>query len=111
GGWHCPCRVERVSLGATPIPRGGEPMKLSLVPAERIFYDYFRDDAANAVTAANALREMVRSFADVRAHAERIKALESEGDTITRTIFARLNRTFITPIDREDIIALASIMD
>lgn len=86
-------------------------MRLSLVPEERIFYTYFCDDAANAATAAAALRDMVRSFSDVRGDAARIKALETEGDAITRRIFAKLNRTFITPIEREDIIALASIMD
>jgi len=86
-------------------------VRLSLIPEQRIFYTYFVDDATNAATAAVALRDLLRSFTDMRTQVERITALETEGDTITRRIFAKLNRTFITPFGREDIIALASIMD
>ena len=86
-------------------------MKLKLVPEERVFFTYFRDDAANMADAAVALHTMVRTFANVRMQAEHIKTLEANGDTITKRIFTKLNRTFITPLEREDIIALGSIMD
>jgi predicted phosphate transport protein (TIGR00153 family) len=81
------------------------------MPQERIFYKLFKDDAANVVAAALALTEMLRCFDGVKAKAANITTLEHEGDRITHEIFHRLNVTFVTPIEREDITALASMLD
>jgi predicted phosphate transport protein (TIGR00153 family) len=61
--------------------------------------------------AADALHELVHHFADARAKAHRIKEIEHEGDLVTHEIVKKLNTTFITPIDREDIHALATRLD
>lgn len=79
-------------------------------PKEREFYDLFEEAGANVVRSAELLTEMLESWPETdRAH--EIKAVENEGDRITHEIIARLNRTFVTPLDREDIIALASALD
>jgi predicted phosphate transport protein (TIGR00153 family) len=63
------------------------------------------------VAGAEALAEMLRNFDKVKAKAANIATLEHEGDRITHEIFRRLNATFVTPIEREDIVALASMLD
>jgi predicted phosphate transport protein (TIGR00153 family) len=86
-------------------------MKLRLVPEERAFYDLFRRDIANCHVAVKALRTLLHDFRSVKESARRIHDLEHQGDRHTVEIFALLNRSFITPFEREDIIALASIID
>lgn len=86
-------------------------MRLSLLPKERDFYVMLQKHAANIVVAAKALSAMLRNYEGVRAKAAAIAEIEHEGDRITHEIFHRLNVTFVTPIDREDIVALASMMD
>jgi len=86
-------------------------VRLSLLPKERDFYLMLQKHAANIVVAARALAEMLRNYDGVRAKAAHIAEIEHEGDRITHEIFHRLNMTFVTPIDREDIVALTSMMD
>jgi predicted phosphate transport protein (TIGR00153 family) len=86
-------------------------VRLSLLPKERDFYLMLQKHAANIVVGAKALAEMLRNYDCVRAKAARIAEIEHEGDRITHEIFHRLNVTFVTPIDREDIVALTSMMD
>ncbi|HLG71914.1 MAG TPA: DUF47 family protein [Chloroflexota bacterium] len=69
------------------------------------FLDLFKKDIANAVQAALALQDLVLEYTDVARKARGIKAIEHDGDTITHEMFRTLNRTFVTPIDREDIYA------
>ena len=86
-------------------------MKLRLVPVERAFYDLFRRDIANCHTGVIALRSLIHDFRSVKEGARQIHDIEREGDRLTVEIFALLHRTFITPFEREDIIALAGIID
>ena len=86
-------------------------MHLSLLPKERYFYVMLERHAANIVVGAKSLSEMLRNYDGVRAKAARIAEIEHEGDRITHEIFHRLNVTFVTPIEREDIVALTSMMD
>ena len=86
-------------------------MRFSLLPKERDFYVMLDKHAANIVVGAKALSAMLRTYEDVRAKAAAIAEIEHEGDRITHEIFHRLNITFVTPIDREDIVALTSMMD
>src|SRR5207237_7210397 len=65
----------------------------------------------NIIKAAQLLREQFYNFADARAKAHAIKEVEHAGDVITHEIIKRLNTTFITPIDREDIHDLATRLD
>ncbi len=83
----------------------------NLIPKEVRFYDYFEQQSAHIIKAAGLLHEMVHNFSDARAKVHAIKELEHEGDQTTHEIVRKLNTTFITPIDREDIHDLASRLD
>jgi predicted phosphate transport protein (TIGR00153 family) len=82
-----------------------------LIPREVKFFDLFDQQAQNIIKASQLLREQVNNFADARAKAHAIKEVEHQGDQITHEIVRKLNTTFITPIDREDIHDLATRLD
>ena len=86
-------------------------MKLRLIPEERAFYGLFRGDIAACKAGVDALAAMLHDYTQPKEKARRIHELENEGDRITAEIFALLNRSFITPFEREDIITLGSIID
>ena len=86
-------------------------MAFRLIPREEKFFDLFEQQAANIVAASRALEELILDYPDAKAKYERIRDLEHAGDTVTHELIRRLNTTFITPIDREDIYALASRLD
>jgi len=75
------------------------------------FYDLFEQGTANLVVAAEKLVDLFDNYENVEAKAKELKALEHEGDVIAHEIIARLHRTFVTPIDREDITQLVHSMD
>src|SRR5437588_5403424 len=81
------------------------------VPHDREFFDLFEEAGTNIVRAADLLDQMLRSVPDRGDLARDILICEQEGDRITHDIIQRLNQTFVTPIDREDIYALASALD
>jgi uncharacterized protein len=80
-------------------------------PKDRFFFDLFEESANNVLRAADLLDEMLRSYPEHNDLARAILLCEQEGDRITYDIIQRLNSTFVTPIDREDILALASGLD
>src|SRR5215813_11665863 len=80
-------------------------------PKEREFFDLFEEAAANCVRAAALLERLVEEWPDHGELGRDIVVCEHEGDRITHDIIQRLNQTFVTPFDREDIIALASGLD
>jgi uncharacterized protein len=80
-------------------------------PSDRAYFELFEAASENAVLAANLLDRMLVNFPDSRDLASEILECEHEGDRITHDIIDRLNHTFVTPIDREDILALASALD
>jgi len=82
-----------------------------IAPKEREFFDLFEEAAGNIVRAADLLLEMIRDFPEKSGLAREILIVEQEGDRITHDIIKRLNQTFVTPIDREDIYGLASALD
>src|SRR4051794_29964740 len=88
-------------------------MRLSSViaPRDREYFDLFEEAAGNIVRASDLLAQMLRDFPDRGQLARDILICEQEGDRITHDIIRRLNQTFVTPIDREDIYALASGLD
>jgi predicted phosphate transport protein (TIGR00153 family) len=82
------------------------------VPRDRLYFDLFEEAAGNIVRASDLLDRLLRSYPDRREELTRdILICEQEGDRITHDIIRRLNETFVTPIDREDILALASALD
>ncbi|HWF55528.1 MAG TPA: DUF47 family protein [Solirubrobacteraceae bacterium] len=80
-------------------------------PRDRIYFELFEEAGRNIYKAADLLDEMLASYPDSKALAQDILDCEHEGDRITHDIIDRLNHTFVTPIDREDILALASALD
>src|ERR1044072_3291653 len=80
-------------------------------PKDRVFFDLFEESAANALRAAELLDEMLATFPQHADPGPSIPRRKQEGDRITYDIVKRLNSTFVTPIDREDILALASTLD
>ena len=88
-------------------------MRLSsvLAPHDRQFFDLFEEAGGNILRAARLLEEMLLEYPERSELARDILLCEQEGDRITHDIIQRLNQTFVTPIDREDIYALASGLD
>jgi predicted phosphate transport protein (TIGR00153 family) len=86
-------------------------VRLRLTPREDSFYDMFADSANNLVTGSRLLVELISEGTDREAIAEKMRACEHAGDEFTHAIMRRLNESFITPFDREDIYRLASLLD
>ena len=85
---------------------------MRLLPRDERFFDLFTSVATLNVEAAKHLHELFKSDPDHRAYlAESIKRLEHEADGLTHEVITRLDRSFITPLDREDIHLLASRLD
>jgi predicted phosphate transport protein (TIGR00153 family) len=80
-------------------------------PKEREFFDLFEEAGANIVRGAELLERMIAEWPDNAELGRDVLVCEQEGDRITHDIIQRLNTTFVTPIDREDIYALASALD
>jgi uncharacterized protein len=89
------------------------PPRLSQIfaPKEREFFDLFEEAGANIVRASELLLRMLEQWPDHAELARDVVVCEQDGDRITHDIIQRLNSTFVTPIDREDIYALASSLD
>jgi predicted phosphate transport protein (TIGR00153 family) len=89
------------------------PVRLSsiLAPGDREFFDLFEEAGGNILRAAGLLESMLVTFPERNELARDILICEQDGDRITHDIIQRLNQTFVTPIDREDIYALASALD
>ena len=85
--------------------------RLSLLPRDRTFFDLFIEAGQNTVRTAKLLDQMMGTWPDAGDLLQQVVAAEHEGDRITHEIVQRLNSTFVTPIDREDIYGLATQMD
>src|SRR3972149_3600269 len=84
---------------------------MKFFPKEIDFFEIFDRAALNVTKAADLLVSLMENFDNLEARAKEIYEVEQDGDMLTHDIMKKLNRTFITPIDREDIHALASRMD
>ena len=78
---------------------------------DREYFDLFERAGANVERAGGLLDEMLAGFPDSQGLAHDIRDCERDGDQITHEVIGRLNRTFVTPIDRQDILDLASSLD
>ena len=85
--------------------------RLSLLPRDSVFFELFTEAGRNTLHAAELLDEMMGTWPDDAGLGREILKAEQEGDRITHDIVKRLNSTFVTPIDREDIYGLATQMD
>jgi uncharacterized protein len=93
------------------VPSGAVRLSSVLVPRDREFFDLFEEAGGNILRAAGLLEEMLMDFPERSDLARDILICEQDGDRITHDIIQRLNQTFVTPIDREDIYSLASALD
>ena len=89
------------------MPRLGQ----VFAPRDRIYFELFEEAGQNVMQAADLLDRLMSGYPDSKELAQDILVCEHEGDRITHDIIQRLNQTFASPIDREDILALASAMD
>jgi uncharacterized protein len=85
--------------------------KIRIIPQTREFYVLFDRAAANLVATAKLLLDLLEHYPDRRPLVAEIKDREHEGDRVTHEIVQLLHRTFVTPIDREDIYDLATALD
>ncbi len=86
-------------------------LKELLLPHDTIFYDLFEKQAGLVTEAAVLLVNLTDDFTDVKGKRHAIERIEHKGDQVTHEIYGQLNRTFITPLDPEEISRLASTMD
>ena len=86
-------------------------MRFSLRPTEGAFYDFFSRAAENLVRGTALLTELSLPGADVQSISERLIEVEHDSDQITHELYRKINSTFVTPFDREDIYQLGSRLD
>jgi predicted phosphate transport protein (TIGR00153 family) len=82
-----------------------------LIPKEEKFFQLFKQMTENTIEGAKALKDMLDNFDNPAASQRRIKDIEHNGDSLTHEIIQKLNKTFVTPFDREDIYALSGALD
>src|ERR1700693_17168 len=80
-------------------------------PRDRVYFELFEEAGQNMLRAAALLEQMLSGYPDEKHLAREILDCEHEGDRIVHDIIHRLNHTFVTPIDREDILELTSVLD
>jgi predicted phosphate transport protein (TIGR00153 family) len=83
----------------------------SLIPRDNSFFAMFSAMSDNVIAGARTLVDLFANYQDVEKQIEQIHRIEREGDELTHAILTKLNQTFITPFDREDIHELASKLD
>jgi predicted phosphate transport protein (TIGR00153 family) len=86
-------------------------VRLPLIPRETKFYTLFIEDAANMVAAARVLEQLMAHYEDRERLASQLRDLEHAGDVLTHDIGHQLEATFVTPFDREDILAFINRLD
>jgi predicted phosphate transport protein (TIGR00153 family) len=86
-------------------------VRFKLRPRDDTFFDYFSRAAANLVRGAELLSELALPGADVQSVSERLADVEHDSDQITHELYNKINTSFITPFDREDIYRLGSLLD
>jgi hypothetical protein len=84
---------------------------VSLIPKDTSFFKMFSEMSDNLVTGARTLVELFANYRDVERTIDTVQKIERHGDELTHNVLTKLNQTFITPFDREDIHQLASSLD
>jgi uncharacterized protein Yka (UPF0111/DUF47 family) len=86
-------------------------VKFPFLPNGGSYFDLFEASGNNLAEAARLLLDLVEDFVDPEMKAKRLVDCEHEGDRLTHAVYSRLNSTFVTPFDREDIYLLAGRLD
>jgi len=84
---------------------------LNLLPRDKVFFDLFEGLASHVVSTAEHLRRLAKNFPEIGDHLQRIRQEEHDADDLAHKALDRLDRTFITPFDREDIHTLVGELD
>jgi uncharacterized protein Yka (UPF0111/DUF47 family) len=84
---------------------------INLLPKDTVFYDLFENLAKHVVSVSEHLRRLARNFPDTAGHIQMIRQEEHDADELAHAALDRLDRTFITPFDREDIHLLVGGLD
>src|ERR1700692_818848 len=84
---------------------------MRLIPKDTSFFQMFSAMSDNLIAGARSLVELFADYRDVEGKIDEVRRIEREGDELTHAILTKLNQTFITPFDREDIHQLASKLD
>lgn len=82
-----------------------------LIPKDEKFFNMFKEMTSNIIEGAELLKDMLDNFNDPATSQRRIKDVEHKGDSLTHDIIKKLNKSFVTPFDREDIYALSAALD
>lgn len=82
-----------------------------IIPRETKFFDLFADVASNVTDGARLLTAILEDFDNIEVRVKELREIEHKGDDLTHSIMTKLNQTFITPFDREDIHRLSSALD
>ncbi|MBI3950756.1 MAG: DUF47 domain-containing protein [Acidobacteria bacterium] len=85
--------------------------RLKLIPREEKYFDLFNEMATHIHASAKLLAQLFNEFDKAEHYAHQIKDLEHQCDELTHAVVKKINQTFITPIDREDIYALSKALD
>ena len=101
GKWLC----QKLLLRFTPSNM------VSLIPKDTSFFQMFEEMSDNLVTGARTLVDLFANYRNVEPTIDTVQKIEQHGDELTHNILTKLNQTFITPFDREDIHQLASSLD
>lgn len=86
-------------------------LKEWLIPQDKVFFDLLERESANVVEGALQLRQMIEIFDNLEVRKNGIEKIEHKGDEVVHIIYERVNATFVTPIDQDDITKLASLYD
>ena len=86
-------------------------LKEWIIPQDKAFFDILERESANVLEGAVKLEEAIKAFDNMEERRKQFKDIEHAGDEIVHEIYERVNRSFITPIDQEDITKLASLYD
>ena len=82
-----------------------------LIPQDKRFFDLLEEESNNVLDGARKLHEMIEKFDRLEDRMVEMKTIEHNGDQIVHTIYEKVNSTFVTPIDQDDITKLASLYD
>src|SRR4030066_943591 len=86
-------------------------LKEWIIPQDKHFFNMLENESRNVLDGSNAFLDMLKKYENIKEKQKIIKDIEHQGDDFVHEIFEELNKSFITPIDHEDISALASAFD
>lgn len=86
-------------------------LKEWIIPQDKHFFNMLENESQNVLNSSIAFLDMLKNYENIKEKQQKIKDIEHQGDDFVHEIFEELNKTFITPIDHDDISKLASALD